>query len=439
MAIRLILLIALLTTHAFAQTAEQVYVFENVHVIPMSSEQVLENHSVIVKGDRITELLPSSRISVPENAIRIDGSGKYLVPGLAEMHGHIPPPTASEAYVENVLFLYVSAGITTVRGMLGFPGQLELKERVFEGEVIGPALYLAGPSFSGNSIQSPEQAEERARKQKEDGWDLLKIHPGLTRDEFDAMAATAHEVGIEFGGHVPQEVGLEHALDMGMLTIDHLDGYITYMDAANTPVTDNKLGEVVNMSKQAGVWVVPTMALWETLIGAGNYEVLPTYEELKYMPPEVKEQWNSALSRFESNAREAGESAGIHAQNRLKLLKALNDADVPVLMGTDAPQVFSVPGFSLYRELPKMKEAGLSNYDILKSGTLNVGQYFADKDDFGTIQPGQRADLILLESNPLDDIMNLKQRAGVMVRGKWLTREEIEAGLAEIEASYARN
>ncbi|HET8866253.1 MAG TPA: amidohydrolase, partial [Gracilimonas sp.] len=233
-------------------------VFTNVNVIPMDSDQVLEDHTVIVEGDRIVEVGPSSEVSVSSNATIIDGTGKYLMPGLAEMHGHVPPtdpgPNApdyfDDKYVESTLFLYISAGITTVRGMLGYENQLELKERVNSGELVGPNLYLAGPSFNGNTIASPEQAAERVREHKKEGWDLLKVHPGLSLEEYNAMAETAQEAGITFGGHVPEDVGVIHAIESGQITIDHVDGYVSYLRQFEEDEMEAKMAYIIQLTKE---------------------------------------------------------------------------------------------------------------------------------------------------------------------------------------------
>lgn len=409
--------------------------FENVDVVSMEDNTVLENQTVLVVNDRIQQIAPSAEVDVPENASRINGSGRFLMPGLAEMHGHIPPPDSPREYIEHVLFLYVSAGITTVRGMLGAEGQLDLKKRINNGELTGPTLYLAGPSFSGNSIDSPDEARDRVYQQHEEGWDLLKVHPGLTREEYDAMADAAREVDMRFAGHVPEDVGLEHALEMGQETLDHLDGYISYMDAEENPISQEQLDKVVKLSLEHEVWVVPTQVLWETIIGASDLEEQRQYDELKYMPPNIVEDWIEATEDRMATGEER-KTALQHAENRQKLLKALSDGGVPILMGTDAPQLFSVPGLSLYRELQKMSNAGMTPYEILKSGTKNVGLYFQNEDDFGTVAEGNRADLILVEENPLDNIRTIEKHLGVMVRGEWLPREEIDRQLTEIEESY---
>lgn len=416
---------------------DRAIVFKNVNLIPMDRNEVLRNQTVVIEGDRISRVGPDHEVSIPSGATVIQADGKYLIPGLAEMHGHIPSLASTpERYLEDVLFLYLAGGVTTVRGMLGHPGQLRLKELIERRMLHGPNLYLAGPSFSANSIHSPEQASERVLRQSEEGWDLLKIHPGLTLDEYRSMAESARAAGISFAGHVPADVGLEEALRLGQQTIDHLDGYIEYMDAFDDPVTAEQLEVAVGLTLQYNTWVVPTLALWETIIGAADHNEMAGYEELRYIPREVREGWLNYLQNQSNNPGYNPESNRIHAENRLRLLKALSDGGVPILMGTDAPQLFSVPGLSMQREIPLMEKAGLSPFEILESGTKNVGDYFSDRDDFGIIAEGYRADLLLLPENPLNNLSILQRHDGVMVRGIWFPREVIDEKLLEIEQAY---
>lgn len=416
-------------------------VFTGVNVVTMEDEEILRNMDVHIKGDRIETISSVGEIEIPAGAEVIDGNGKYLMPGLAEMHGHVPPVESSDfpdRYVEDVLFLYLAGGVTTVRGMLGHENQLMLKESVNNGDLLGPNLYLAGPSFSGGSINSVNEVAGRVREQVEEGWDLLKVHPGLTLEEFEAMAEVANEAGIAFAGHIPEDVGLENAINLGQETIDHLDGYIAYMNASDTPVSESELRKAVKITVENDVWVVPTQALWETLIGAADHEKLKSYDELKYMPPQVVNGWLNFLEEGQTNTPFYNrESAKIQAENRQKLLKALQDGGAKVLLGTDAPQLFSVPGLSMKHELKIMEEAGMTPYEILKSGTYNVGEYFADKDQFGTIKEGNRADLVLLSGNPLEDLSVIESHEGVLIRGHWLSREEIDQKLNEIEQAYS--
>jgi amidohydrolase family protein len=409
--------------------------FVNVNVVPMDRERIVESQTVIVRNGRIAEIGPANKVKVPEGATRVDGAGKYLMPGLAEMHGHIPPPNAPKAYTESVLFLYAANGITTVRGMLGAPNQLELRDRANRGEIVSPTLYLAGPSFNGNSVNSPEQAVSMVRSQKQEGWDLLKVHPGLTRNEYDAMAKTAKEVGIRFAGHVPAEVGLIHALEMGQETIDHVDGYIEQLNGEAGPLDEAKLADVVRRTKTAGAWIVPTMVLWETLIGYADLNTLAAMPELKYAPPQQVEQWKTSHQNRLNQPNFDRKKAELIATNRMRILKSLHDGGVRILLGTDAPQQFSVPGFSIHREMAFMVKCGFTPYQIIQSGTKNVGDYFKNKDSFGTVEVGKRADLILVQGNPLKDVANIAKSAGVMVRGQWMPEAEIRGKLDEIAAS----
>lgn len=408
--------------------------FVDVTVLPMDEERSLTNHTVIVRGDRIVHVGPAATTAIPSDAVRIDGKGKYLLPGLGEMHGHNPAPGSSDQLIADTYFLFLANGVTTVRGMLGWPGQLELRDRVQKGELLGPNLYLAGPSFSGQSTPTPAAAEQRVREQKAEGWDLLKVHPGVRRETYDAMAATARQVGIAFAGHIPTDVGILHAIARGQETIDHLDGYIEHLQGDRGPLEPNALAEVVKLTREARIAVVPTMILWETIIGAGDPAALNAFPELKYMPKAEVERWKTGYERRLASANfDAGRARRI-AANRTVLLRALNEGGVTILFGTDAPQQYSVPGFSIHREFPAMEAAGMTRYQILHSATKAVGDYLRAKDTFGTVSRGARADLVLVNANPLDDLGNLSRRSGVMIRGRWLPEAEIQRGLAEIAA-----
>ncbi len=396
-----------------------------------------ENVTVLIEGDSILAIGPSAIVRAPKGFVEIRGSGKYLMPGLAEMHGHVPDVRGDPEAVEETLFLYAANGITTVRGMLGWPGQLELRDRALRGDIVSPTLYLAGPSFSGGSVSSPEQAAERVRAQKEEGWDLLKIHPGLTRDEYDAVALTAHELGIRFGGHVPADVGILRAIEAGQETFDHLDGLVEGLNGMEQPVSQRKVVELVERVRRSGAWVVPTMVLWETLYGVNDLDELSSFPELKYVSEATRTSWRNNVAVRVNSPDFDRDAAQLVIDNRMRVLGELNKGGARILMGTDAPQLFSVPGFSLHREVQRMVDAGMTPIDVLRSGTVAVGAYFANADTFGKVKPGHRADLVLLGENPLENIDNLSSREGVMLRGRWLSRSEIDSRLAEIAAKYA--
>ena len=413
-------------------------VFEHVTVLPMDRERQLEDQTVVVRGDRIVTVGPQDEVEVPGNATVIDGRGKVLIPGLAEMHGHVPPPSAPAELTEETLFLYLSQGITTVRGMLGAPGQLDLRERANSGEILSPTLYLAGPSFNGTSVSSPEQAVSMVQQQVAEGWNLLKIHPGMSRAEFDAMAEAANDAGIRFGGHVPADVGLSHAIAMGQETFDHVDGYAEALDVPASPLDADELAELVTQTREAGAWIVPTMALWEALYGTLPLETLRAYPELAYVSPVTRQSWENRVGQTLAGPGYDAAAAQQLIDARNQILAALHAGGVRILMGTDAPQLYSVPGFSLHREFPRMEAAGMSPFEILQSGTAHVGTYFANEDTFGLVKAGHRADLVLLDADPLASSANLQRIAGVMVRGRWVPRAELDERLEAIRLAHAR-
>lgn len=182
-------------------------VFRGVNVIPMDQERVLENQTVVVRNGRISVIGPERNVKIAKDALVVNAKGKYLMPGWAEMHAHVPPIDDIEPMKE-VLMLYLANGITTIRGMLGHPKHLELRSKINSGEILGPHFYTTGPSFNGQTVKTAERGAEMVREQKAAGYDYLKLHPGLTKETFPAIAQTAHEVGIPFVGHVSFNVGV---------------------------------------------------------------------------------------------------------------------------------------------------------------------------------------------------------------------------------------
>ncbi|HKO96319.1 MAG TPA: amidohydrolase family protein [Pyrinomonadaceae bacterium] len=411
----------------------QAVAFIGANVVPMDRERLIEDQTVIVRDGRIAEIGPSSKVKVPDGALRVDAKGKYLMPGLAEMHGHLPHPNQGEAAAKSFLTLFVANGVTTVRGMFGFPNHPELRAKIAKGEVLGPRLYVASPALSGQSVQSPEQGEQLVRKYKQDGFDLLKVHEGLSLAAYERIAAVAKEVGIPFGGHVPNEVGIERALKAKQSSIEHIDGYLEAVDLQK--LDQARIKQLATMTSEAGAWVTPTLALWQTIFGRDTATVLRTQRpEVKYMPPQMVNQWTQQRDNQLANipADEGQRVLDFHSQ----MLKALSDATGKILLGSDAPQVFSVPGFSLQREMEVMVKAGLTPYQVLESGTRNPAIYLNAEREFGTVAVGKTADLILVNGNPLKDVSNVSKRAGVMLRGRWLPESELSKRLDEIAALY---
>ena len=424
--------------------------FVGVNVVPMDSERVVENQTVVVENGHVAALGATGEVEIPKGATRIDGAGKYLMPGLAEMHGHLPNPDLPAAVTENVLFLYVANGVTTVRGMQGHLSQIPLRARIDSGELVGPRLILGSPSMSGGSVATVEDGKRLVQEYKAAGFDLLKVHENLSPEVYDAIAATAKEAGISFGGHVTDTVGLFHALSAGQTTVDHLDNYVEALvpegqapqDAPGllgaeqllSRIDESRLPQVVKATLDADASVVPTMVLWESGIYATrpSAELLRERTEVRYMPKDMVERWVKAVD--ERVSASDPEMLRRLAELRRTILEALHEGGVRILLGTDSPQIFSVPGFSIHREMQFYVDSGMSPYEVISSGTRVVGDYFGE--NFGTIAVGQSGDLILVDGNPLEDIKNVSRISGVMARGRYVSRDEIEKKLEAIAASY---
>jgi imidazolonepropionase-like amidohydrolase len=423
---------------AAQQTSAPVVVFTNVSVVPMDRERVLENQTVVVRDGKIASV-GAADAKIPEGAQRIDGSGKFLIPTLSEMHAHIPPgDQVPDAAIERTLFMYAAGGIGTIRGMLGHQRHLAWRDRAAKGEVFSPIIYTSGPSLNGNSAPNPEAATKMVTTQKEAGFDFLKIHPGLGRETFDAMAATADKVGIRFAGHVPAAVGLERALETQMETIDHLDGYIEALASDGAPtsqwfgvnlvgqVDEKRIPELVQKTKAAGTWMVPTQILLESSVSDEPLDSMKAWPEMKYATPQQLEQWSASKTKFMEIAAPQRKR---FVDQRRRLIKALHDGGVPFLLGSDAPQIWNVPGFSIHRELQSLVASGLTPFQALATGTTSVARFYKAEADRGTIAAGKRADMVLIDGNPLTDIRNTGKISGVMLGGRWMAREEIQKRL----------
>lgn len=423
-------------------------VIRNVNVVPMDQERVLEERTVLTENGRISEIRGQGRYRAPRDAEIIDGDGRYLIPGMAEMHAHIPPSEdIGQQELEDLLFLYLSNGVTLTRGMLGADWHLELRKGLEDGETLGPRLITSGPSLNGNSVESPEHGAEMVHEQAEAGFDFLKIHPGLTREEFDAIAEAAEEAGIEFAGHVPADVGIERALEAGYASIDHLDAYFPgmvdpeetegmeggFFDYLLAPyVEEDRLKAIAEATRDAGVWNVPTETLMHNVLTLDIDNIHEDRPELKYMPADTVDAWLERIEDMRGDEDFDPDAAEEYIQLRKDLIRALHELDAGLLHGSDAPQILNVPGFSIHHEMEIMAAAGLSPYEVLVTATRAPAEFFGEIGSSGTVAEDRRADLVLLEANPLEDLGHLRKIAGVIRDGVWLDQQRITEQLEAI-------
>ena len=440
------LLFAFYSCVAQNQTGE--IVFRNVNVIPMDEEKVLKDQDVLIKDGIIKEIGNAGKVKHAKDARIIEAKGKYLIPGLAEMHAHVPP-NDDIAAMKEVLSLFLNNGVTTIRGMLGHPKHLELRNMLQSGEMIGPRFYTSGPSFNGNSVKTPEAAVQMVKEQKLAGYDFLKLHPGLTKENFAAIAKTANEVNIPFAGHVSFDVGVWRAVEAGYASIDHLDGFVESLVPVIDTIKEQQAGlfamfiakyadekripALMKVLKDKNIWVVPTQALAERWFTPDkDADAFAKDPEMIYMKEETMKSWINSKKNLMANPNYKADEIRKFIALRRKLIYECQQHGVGLLLGSDAPQVFDVPGFSIHHELKYMVDAGLTPYQALYSGTANPAKYFSLKNS-GMIKPGYISDLVLLDANPLENIENTKKIAGVMRGNHWFDKNIIVAELKKLE------
>lgn len=426
-------------------------VFVSVNVIPMETERVLFNKVVVVKNGRIHFIGDPGKVTYGKDAQVIDGSNKYLMPGLAEMHAHVPPNDDLTA-IKEVLTLFVAGGVTTIRGMLGHPFHIGIRKSIATHELLGPRLYTSGPSFNGNSVKTVEEAIQKVTDQKKAGYDFLKMHPGLSKETFAAVAGTATKLKIPFAGHVSYQVGIWRAIEARYAAIDHLDGFVDALVPGIDTIKESDIGlfgmflaprasvqkipALMQALKKKNVWVVPTQTLAERWFAPDTEaDWFNRQPEKIYIKPSVRSAWGNTKKNLLENPRYDASAMTAYIQLRRQLIKACQQNGVGLLLGSDAPQVFNVPGFSVHDELESYVRAGLTPYQSLVTGTVNAGK-FLGMPNLGVIKKGAIADLILLEGNPLKDITQTRRIAGVVVDGRWLSKEWITAARLAIAAQY---
>ena len=418
------------------------YLIKNVNVIDVKSGAVEESLFVVIDSGKIKSV--TKQISNQDGySHQIDGSGQFLLPGLAEMHAHIPSPPTSQQRIEETLFLYLSNGITTIRGMLGHPYHLELREKANNGDLLSPRILTSSPSLNGNTVQTSKEARSKVKTYADAGYDFLKIHPGIKLEVFETLLATANAEGIPLAGHVPVDVGIVRALESGYATIDHIDGFLEGMVPPEdikdpnsngffgynfTPLAKReKIPELIALSKTNKVWIVPTQSLFERWFAPTTADEMLSQPEMQYMPKAVWDNWRQR--KIESTGPDSGFDSALWEDFiliRRELMKAIQEDGHGLLLGSDAPQIFNVPGFSIHHEMEYMQKAGLSPLEIIQSGTINVAEYMEMTEAVGEIKVGMIADVILLKANPLKDLAALKELSGVFTQGQWVSRATID-------------
>jgi imidazolonepropionase-like amidohydrolase len=466
-------LILALCAGSWAHAQQKPIAFVNVTLVPMNQGHVLPEQSVVVVGPRIVQTGPTSAIRLPAGALRIDGRGAFLMPGLADMHVHlirsldavksqapssakptaartIPPLSASDDHEsENraLGLLFVSNGITSVRNMWGDYAIDTFAEEIESAQVLGPHVYSTGPITDGSPytwqgsrvVDSRPEAEEAVEQDIRAHRIALKVYNGLSADAYHWLVSSARRHDLAVVGHVPDSVGLRGVIEARQDSIEHLDGFLEALqpdpasvaNATTRQLLENadmrKLTPLIGSIKAANIWNCPTLALVKNIADDAEWQ-----RRLGLMPPAMVERYRKGMPQWHAHPEVTQQVYEFY----LKIALALHERGALLLLGTDTPKPTVLPGFSLHDELQSFVRAGLTPYEALRAGTSDAAIFLHQENEFGTIGAGLRADLLLLKANPLESIDNVDKRVGVMVAGRWFTEAELQQRLLALRDSY---
>jgi hypothetical protein len=416
------------------------YAFVGVHLISMTSDLVVEQQTVITKNDKIVWIGNDSDAVLDQNTTIINAQGRYLIPGMSDMHIH----KASR----DQLAIYVANGITLVRNLFGSPGHLRVRDEANSGEILGPRLFTAGPIIDGEEpvhagsdvAVTAQDARDIVLAQKNAGYDFLKVYSQLSSDAYNEVVAFGKEQDMPVIGHVPLQVGLDNVLISQQRSIEHLHGFSEkFGDSSWSSVAESTIKSLAGEIAVYNTWHVPTVSVYQTLaLRPNEIDEFLAKDELRYFCDE--EINNTSFEEHILDLRSLSEQrvdARVSAiDNIRRMVLALHEYGAKIVSGTDVGNPLLIAGYSLHDELAQLVDSGISPFEVLKTTTINAAELIGLEDELGTIEIGKKADFVLLFNNPLQDINAVRKNDGVMIRGQWFSRDELQQRLENIATLY---
>jgi hypothetical protein len=443
-----LLLLAAVAAPAIAEDL----LLKNVNVVDVDSGAIVAGRSVVVSDGYIKAIGAQESVRAPAGARVIDGSGRYLMPALWDMHTHPMEPEA--------LSMLVANGVGGTRIMWGLPRHLEWRARIELGELLGPRLLVAGPIIEGvppaqaanvvdtegrRLVKTFAEGVAEVRRQKIAGFDYIKVYNNIPLDAYNGLVAEADRMRMPVVGHVPFAAGIQGALAARQKSIEHLRGYIEKLVPADAPIQPgidmrsrtlaweyadlSRIPELVRATRNAGAWQCPTLGTSIYIAPSSAIESYLATPEAEYLDPQTREAFrHRGRVKWLSNFTEADFERATRANDKQAvLLRAMHAAGVPLLAGTDSNSF----GFALHRELEALVAVGLSPGEALQTATINPARFAGLEEEVGRVATGYAADLILLDANPLQDIRNTSRINAVILRGQLLDRAALDAMLAK--------
>ena len=437
----------------------------HVTVVDTKTGKEIQDRTIVVSGDRISEVRDSKEIKPPAGAKIVDGRGKYLIPGLWDVHVH----AVYADRLDSMFPMFVANGVLGIRDMgtsMPLADISRVRQEIANGSRLGPRIVAAGPILDGRpkplrpnflAITTPEEGRDTVRRLKTGGADLIKVYSWLSRDSFLAIAEEAKKQNIPVSGHVPFLVSALEASDAGQKSMEHIFGiYLSCssreeelrsemlkagvnlsgserirleLDEAAASYDERKAANVFGHLAKNGTWLVPTFAA--VVPDSEIFDAhVTTDPRLKYIPPVIQKRWTEAAS-----AGAAIKSKSF--ERKLQIVGAVHRAAVPLLAGTDTAwiQPYTYAGFSLHDELALLVRAGLTPMESLQTATINPARFLGMEKDLGTIEKGKVANLVLLDADPVSDIRNTTKISEVFVGGKEFDRLALDQMLKSASAA----
>lgn len=426
---------------------DDVVVIRNVNVIGTQPGQkkLRRKQTVIVENGTITVVDKAKRVEIPEGAVVIEGRRKYLLPGLADMHVHfdflnrLPEPmTEEDAYT-----LLLANGITTVLDMAGFDKQFGWRRDLNQGRTLGPRLFFTSPQVRDNSVAGAAGAESRVREWVAKGYELIKVHTPLAEPTFRRVAEVARELGVPVVGHAARpDVDFSVSLEEGMRTLAHAEELLWVQSPETLDELEDAFDGVPdNVAALAATdtWLTGSLVVEDVFTKTAGDD---TFAEqlaspfLNYFPPSLRDDWANNNPNRDGSPVSVHKSVGDSHKRTIREMKRLAATD-QLLVGTDGGgPALVLLGFAMRQELALMVEAGLSPAEVIRAATYNPAAFLGVEDVAGTVDVGKQADLLLVDGNPLKRIGRLQEIAGVMVRGVWLSSEELDDRLGALAERF---
>ncbi|SDC80117.1 Imidazolonepropionase [Massilia sp. PDC64] len=436
----------LIASPAFGQSnAPAATVFVDVNVVPMDTERVLPHQTVLVVDGKIAAM--GTHVDVPANARTIDGHGTmYLAPGLADMHTH--------AHTRRDMAVFLANGVTTILDMGNASNEFiaQVRPAIDKGRVPGPRVYAAflvdgSPRYGNFVVTTPEEARAAVRLAKANGYEFIKLYTDLTPVCFDAVMDEARRQHMPVAGHGVTSVGLEKQMAAGQLLVAHTEEFMYTVFSQppagqdNRPPPVEEIPRVIESIRKTGAFVTADLNTYATIARQwGRPDVVTGFlkaPESRYVSPNDRIAW-----RDDGYVKRTGSLDG-RVVFLARFTKAMADADVPLVAGTDAPSIPGlVSGMALHDDLQALAGAGLTSYQVLATATRTPGRMIAQNvpgtTPFGTIAVGNRADLVLVNKNPFVELGTLRQPAGVMANGQWYDRQALDRLQEQVATDYAQ-